>query len=65
MLGFDRVSRNSIDATSDRDFLAELCFDCAMLAVHLSRWAEDWIIYSTTEFGMIVLARRNTAHPAR
>ena len=55
-LGFQSISRNSIDATSDRDFLAELCFDCAMLAVHLSRWAEDWIIYATTEFGFIRLA---------
>ncbi|MCE5277616.1 MAG: argininosuccinate lyase [Planctomycetaceae bacterium] len=56
LLGFAAVSRNSIDATSDRDFLAELCFDCALLAVHLSRWAEDWIVYSTTEFGFITLA---------
>jgi len=55
LLGFPRICRNSIDATSDRDFLAELCFDCAMLAVHLSRWAEDWIVYSTTEFGLIEL----------
>ncbi|MFA6134292.1 MAG: argininosuccinate lyase [Phycisphaerae bacterium] len=55
LLGFDDISRNSIDATSDRDFLAELCFGCAMLGVHLSRWAEDWIIYSTTEFGMVAL----------
>jgi len=56
LLGFDAVARNSIDATSDRDFLAELCFACAMLAVHLSRWAEDWIIYSSTEFGFIELS---------
>ncbi|MCE5326511.1 MAG: argininosuccinate lyase [Planctomycetaceae bacterium] len=56
LLGFAAVSRNSIDATSDRDFLAELCFACALLAVHLSRWAEDWIVYSTTEFGFITLA---------
>jgi argininosuccinate lyase len=56
LLGFDEVSRNSIDATSDRDFLAELCFACTMLAVHLSRWAEDWIIYSSTEFGFIELS---------
>ena len=55
LLGFPEITRNSIDATCDRDFLAELCFGCAMLAVHLSRWAEDWIIYSTTEFGMIRL----------
>jgi argininosuccinate lyase len=55
LLGFAAVARNSIDATSDRDFLAELCFDCAMLGVHLSRWAEDWIIYSSTEFGLVEL----------
>ncbi len=55
LLGFEKLSRNSIDATADRDFLAELCFGCAMLAVHLSRWAEDWIIYATGEFGFIDL----------
>jgi argininosuccinate lyase len=54
-LGFAAISRNSIDATADRDFLAELCFCCAMLAVHLSRWAEDWIVYSTSEFGLVEL----------
>jgi len=56
LLGFAEITRNSIDATSDRDFLAELLFACSLLAVHLSRWAEDWIIYSTTEFGMLELA---------
>ncbi len=56
LLGFPAFTRNSIDATSDRDFLAELCFDCALLAVHLSRWAEEWIIYSTTEFSFITLS---------
>jgi argininosuccinate lyase len=56
MLGFDSVARNSIDATSDRDFLSELCFACAQLATHLSRWAEDWIIQATTEFGFIELS---------
>ncbi len=55
LLGFPEISRNSIDATADRDFLAELCFCCAMLGVHLSRWAEDWIIYASTEFGLIEL----------
>jgi len=55
LLGFPAFCRNSIDATADRDFLAETCFACAMLAVHLSRWAEDWIVYSTTEFGLIEL----------
>ncbi|MFB3894123.1 MAG: argininosuccinate lyase [Phycisphaerae bacterium] len=58
ILGFDTVSRNSIDATSDRDFLVELCFGAAMTAVHLSRWAEDWIIYSTVEFGFLTLDDR-------
>ncbi len=55
LLGFDEITRNSIDATSDRDFLAELCYCCSMIAVHLSRWAEDWIIYSTTEFGFLAI----------
>ncbi len=55
LLGFDAISPNSIDATSDRDFLCEFCFACAMLAGHLSRWAEDWIIYATAEFGFIAL----------
>lgn len=56
LLGFAKFSRNSIDATADRDFLAELCFDLAMLGIHLSRWCEDWIIYSSNEFGMVALA---------
>ncbi|NQU77027.1 MAG: argininosuccinate lyase [Planctomycetes bacterium] len=56
LLGFPQISRNSIDATSDRDFLCEFCFCCAMLAGHLSRWAEDWIIYCTSEFGFLSLA---------
>ncbi|HUU22710.1 MAG TPA: argininosuccinate lyase [Phycisphaerae bacterium] len=55
LLGFVGVTRNSIDATSDRDFLAEMCFDLAALAGHLGRWAEDWILFSTTEFGFVEL----------
>ncbi|KPK79511.1 MAG: hypothetical protein AMJ81_13140 [Phycisphaerae bacterium SM23_33] len=55
LLGFPAVTRNSIDATSDRDFLTELCFDLAVLAGHLSRWAEDWIIFSSEEFGFLEL----------
>ncbi len=54
-LGFAELAANSIDATSDRDFLVELAFGCATLGVHLSRWAEDWIIQSTTEFGFLDL----------
>jgi argininosuccinate lyase len=52
-LGFADISYNSIDAVGDRDFCAEFIFDCAMIATHLSRLAEDWIIYSANEFGFI------------
>jgi argininosuccinate lyase len=55
LLGFPQFTRNSIDATSDRDFLAELAFGCAMLGMHLSRWAEDWIIWSSGEFALLEL----------
>ena len=52
-LGFVDVVHNSIDAVSDRDFCAEFIFDCALVAAHLSRFAEDWIIFSTNEFAFI------------
>jgi argininosuccinate lyase len=52
-LGFARLSENSIDAVSDRDFIAEFLFDAALLGVHLSRLAEDLIVYSTAEFGFV------------
>lgn len=52
-LGFSDISYNSIDAVGDRDFCAEFIFDCALIATHLSRWAEDWIIYSSNEFGFV------------
>ncbi len=52
-LGFSDISYNSIDAVSDRDFCAEFIFDCAMIATHLSRLAEDWIIYSSNEFRFV------------
>ncbi len=54
-LAFDAVAANSLDATSDRDFLLEYLFDLATIAVHLSGWAEEWIIWSTTEFGFLDL----------
>ena len=53
LLGFDSVSRNSIDATSDRDFCAEFIFCCSLISAHLSRMAEDWIIYSSNEFDFV------------
>ena len=56
LLGFREVARNSIDATSDRDFLIELAFDLSMIAQHLSRWAEDWILWSTNEFGLLEIS---------
>ncbi|MHC4636834.1 MAG: argininosuccinate lyase [Planctomycetota bacterium] len=52
-LGFFGISGNSIDAVSDRDFCAEFIFDCSLIAAHLSRLAEDWIIFCTNEFGFI------------
>lgn len=52
-LGFSDICYNSIDAVSDRDFCAEFIFDCALIATHLSRLAEDWVIYSSNEFGFI------------
>jgi argininosuccinate lyase len=52
-LGFSSLSRNSIDAVGDRDFVAELLFAVAMLATHMSRLAEDLIIYGSSEFGFI------------
>ena len=52
-LGFSQVSENSIDAVSDRDFLVELLFDLTMLSVHLSRVAEDLILWSTKEFDFV------------
>jgi argininosuccinate lyase len=54
-LGFDGVCRNSVDAVSDRDFVIEFVGAAAIAMVHLSRLAEDLIIYSTAEFGFIEL----------
>jgi argininosuccinate lyase len=55
-LGFAAVSRNSLDAVSDRDFCVEFANACALIMVHLSRLAEDIIIYATTEFGFFELS---------
>ena len=54
-LGFAGISRSTIDAVSERDFCAEFIFDCALIATHLSRLAEDWIIYSSSEFGFVAI----------
>ena len=55
-LGFAAISPNSIDAVSDRDFIAEFLFWASLTGVHLSRWAEDLILWSSREFGFVMLA---------
>lgn len=55
-LGFERISENSMDAVSDRDWAAELAFAAAMIGVHLSRLAEDLVLYSSREFGFVRLS---------
>ncbi|RKY12306.1 MAG: argininosuccinate lyase [Planctomycetota bacterium] len=52
-LGFRDIKYNSIDAVSDRDFCAEFIFCCSLVSAHLSRLAEDWIIYTSAEFSFI------------
>jgi argininosuccinate lyase len=54
-LGFDRPAANSLDVSSDRDFLIEFVFDLSLIALHLAGWAEEWIIWSTSEYSFIVL----------
>ena len=55
-LGFDAVSPNSMDAVGDRDFAVEAVFAATLLATHLSRLAEDLILFSTVEFGFVTLS---------
>ena len=55
-LGFEAVSRNSLDAVSDRDFCIEFAGAVSVVMVHLSRLAEDAILYATTEFGFFELS---------
>jgi len=55
-LGFTAASANSIDAVSDRDFVAEALFISSMIGIHLSRIGEEWCIWATTEFGWAKVA---------
>jgi argininosuccinate lyase len=55
-LGFDSISRNSLDAVSDRDFCIEFCSAASLIMMHLSRLAEDIILYTTIEFGFFELS---------
>ena len=55
-LGFSSVTQNSLDAVSDRDFLLDLLYACTVSSIHLSRLAEEIVLWSTTEFGFITLS---------
>jgi argininosuccinate lyase len=55
-LGFASAFTNSLDAVSDRDFVAEILFDFTMIAIHLSRIGEEIVIWSTEEFGFVRLS---------
>jgi argininosuccinate lyase len=55
LLGFSASAANSLDVSSDRDFLIELAGCLALVAAHLSTWAEEWILWCTTEFGYLKL----------
>ena len=55
-LGFSGAMGNSIDAVGDRDFAAEALFDLAMLGVHLSKIGEEFVLWSSTEFGWVKIA---------
>ncbi|MCH2211983.1 MAG: argininosuccinate lyase [Fuerstiella sp.] len=52
-LNFDGVAANSLDISSDRDYLIEFVFTLSLIATHLSAWCEEWIIWFTTEFSFI------------
>jgi argininosuccinate lyase len=56
LLGFRELTQNSMDAVSDRDFAVEFCAAAALLAVHLSRLAEDLILWNTAEFHFITMS---------
>ena len=55
LLGFSEPAANSLDISSDRDFLVEFAFSLSLIAAHLSTWAEEWILWFTTEFGFLKL----------
>jgi len=54
-LGFEAVAANSLDVSSDRDFVLETAFVLTLIAEHLSTWAEEWILWSTAEFNFLKL----------
>ncbi|MEM1186862.1 MAG: argininosuccinate lyase, partial [Planctomycetota bacterium] len=54
-MDFKTVTENAIDATASRDVAVDFVYACAMTSMTLSRWAEQWILYASTEFGFITL----------
>ena len=58
LLGFDRPAANSIDAVSDRDFVVEALAAAALIVMHLSRFAEELVLWSSAQFGFIALSDR-------
>jgi argininosuccinate lyase len=60
-LGFDSISRNSMDVSADRDFVLDFLYAAAVCMVHLSRLAEDWILYSSEEFNWLELSDQVTS----
>ncbi len=59
-LGFDGVTQNSMDAISDRDYVAELLFAFSLVGSHLSRLSEDLILWTSSEFGFVTLSDAHT-----
>ena len=59
-LGFPAITQNSMDAVSDRDYIAELLFVISMIGIHLSRLSEDVILWASAEFGFIDLSDAHT-----
>jgi argininosuccinate lyase len=57
-LGFEAVSENSLDAVSDRDFAIEFCSVASIAMVHLSRWSEELVLWSSQQFGFVDLPDR-------
>jgi argininosuccinate lyase len=56
LLGFSALAANSMDAVSDRDFAIEFCFASSMILLHLSRWSEELILWSSEAFGFVELS---------
>jgi argininosuccinate lyase len=60
-LGFEKITRNSMDVSADRDFALDFLYAASVAMLHLSRLAEDWILYSSDEFGWLELGDQVTS----